>query len=111
MAADFTYKQGEADSVVLTIKDSAGTAIDVTSATLTFTVKRRDKSGSAIFTVADTSFSAKGSGTATMAVSATNTNQTITGEKEQFVGELKIVSGANTYKSEDLIFEIQRAVA
>ena len=57
------------------------------------------------------SFSGKGDGTATMSVSAANTNQTIKGEKEQFVSELKAVVGAKTYKSKDLILEIHQAVA
>lgn len=110
-ASDITFKQGEADSVVLSITDQSGSNISVSGATMTFTVKRRDKSGSAIITIANADFSSKGSGTATMAVDASDTSITITGEKEQYVGELKVVSGSNTYKSKDLIVEIHKAVA
>lgn len=67
--------QGEAKAVTLTIVDQDGTAVDVTTATFAF-VAFEYPGATAVLTLTDAAFSAKGSGTATMALSAANTNLT-----------------------------------
>jgi hypothetical protein len=65
--------QGEAKTVTLTIVDQDGSAVDVATATMTFKAAAR-VGETPVISLTDAAFSAKGSGTAQMALSATDTD-------------------------------------
>lgn len=107
MPTPVELKAGEAKLLSFTIVDEDGNNVDVSGATLTFKLKSGKETGSVAITKADADFASKGSGTATVKVSATDTDLT----KGLYTGELKIQLAAdNIHKSADLDFKILEAI-
>ena len=71
------YYQGEAKTSTITITDESGSVIDVSTATLTLTVKERMSDTTALFTIADGSMdkSQAASGIVGVPFSASNLNR------------------------------------
>lgn len=107
MPSPTELKAGEAKLVTFTILDEDGNNVDVSAATLTFKVKSGKETGSIVITKDDADFASKGNGTATVKLSATDTNLT----KGLYIGELKIQLAAdNIDKSDDLAIKIIEAI-
>lgn len=108
MSADITLKQGEAKTLTFTITDANGDAVDVSLATMTFTMKDQKSDASALVTIVDGSFDKTdgANGIVTCPISATQTNQT----PGKYTGELKTqISASNIDKSSDILIRIIKA--
>lgn len=107
--ADVTVKQKEAKTVRFTVTDADGSAVDLSTSTLQFDIKRHKRDTTALVTKADAVFDKTSAalGIVTVPLSETDLDQAY----GDYVGELKIVfSGSNIDKSADISIEIQKAV-
>ena len=107
--ADIVLKRKEAKTITFTITDSDGSAVDVSSATLTFAVKQNITDSTVIITKADGDFdkTQAANGIVTCILTATDTDRSA----DDFVGELKIYfSASNVDKSSTINISIKEAV-
>jgi len=109
MGFDIELKQGEAKTIKFTMTDASSNAVSLASTTVTFYMKRKKTSSSAIVTVSDLSFSktSVASGVVTMPLSKSDTSQS----EGLYYGELKTqFSASNIDKSDDIKIYIKGAV-
>lgn len=100
-------KAGEAKLVTFTILDEDGAAVNTSGSTLTFKVKSGKETGTVVITKEDGTFITHGNGSATVKLSATETNL----PKGNYIGELKIQFAAdNIDKSDDIAIKIIEAI-
>jgi len=100
-------KSGEAKEIVFTITDAASTSVDVSSATVTFVMKRVG-GGATSISKADTSFNKTNAGNGVISCVLTSTDTQLPG---RYVGELKINFNTNNVdKSRDIDILINEAV-
>ena len=109
--ATVTLKAGEAKTIRFTVTDADGVAVNLSSATLTFVVKKRKGSDvSADIAKNDGNFNKTqaASGIVDVDISSSNSNL----PAANYIGELKIIfSATNIDKSADITFTIEEAVA
>ena len=109
--ATVTLKAGEAKTIRFTVTDANGAVVDLSSATLTFTVKKRKGSDvSADIAKSDGDFdkTQAASGIVDVNISSSNSNL----PAANYVSELKVVFSATCIdKSADITFTIEAAVA
>jgi len=110
MASKITLKQGEAKTVTFTVTDEAGTAVNLSAATLTLGVKKAKSDAAYALTKADAAFGKAQAavGIVTLALAATDTNLA----EDTYIGELKCSwsGGAEIEKSADFFLQIKAAV-
>ncbi len=109
MSNKLVIKQGEAKTVTFTVKDTLGTAVDISAATLLLGVKKSKSDTAYIFSKADADFdkSQAAAGIVAVNLSAADTNQ----PEATYTGELKISwAGPVIKKSEDFFFRVKQAV-
>lgn len=101
-------KRGEAKTVVFTITDKDGNAVDCNSTTVSFVVEDRDDQ-SVVLTKDDASFDKTGAanGILRLALSSTDLDQA----PDEYTAELKIIFTASSIdKSVDIDFIVDRAI-
>ena len=111
MSSKLKLKQGEAKTVIFTVTDSDGVAVDLSEATLLLGVKKAKSDTAYTFSKEDAAFvkSRADEGIVSVDLSAADTNQT----EGTYIGELKCSwtsPTATVEKSEDFYFQIKRAV-
>lgn len=108
--AEIKVKQAEAKNLRLYLTSKTDkTPIDLSTATLTFTVAKRGATPETLFTVTDSEIDKSGavSGVIFVPLSSTNLNQT----PGKYVAELKIYFSAdNIDKSDNIDFIVERAI-
>lgn len=104
------FKQGEADPALqFTITDSSGSAVDVSSATLSLEIKRNKLEDTANISKADGDFDKTDAATGVVTVPITSTDTDIT--PGSYFGELKATFSASDVSiTADFYFEITRSV-
>ena len=104
-----TLKQGEGKTFRFTVTDSDGNVVDITTATLTYTIKRTKGSSTALVQKIDSDFdksdAINGIAKVTLSEEDTNLNQGI------YYSELKVFFSINSVeKSDDILLIIEQAV-
>jgi hypothetical protein len=102
-------KQGEAKTITFTVKDTQGTGVDLSGATLLLGVKKDKADTAYTFAKADQEFnkSQAANGIVSVNLSAADTNQ----PEATYIGELKFAwTGPVIKKSEDFFLQVKRAV-
>lgn len=104
-----TLKAGEAKTLRFTVTDTDGDAVNLTTATLTFTVKKRKDDSSPMISKTDSHFdkTQAASGIVDLPILATDTAI----PAATYTGELKTVfTATNIDKSADITFVVEQAV-
>jgi hypothetical protein len=104
-----TLKQGEGRTLKFTVTDSDGNPVDITSAVLTYTIKRTKNSTTELVQKTDDDFNKldSASGIAKVTLSETDTDLT----QGIYYSELKVYFSANSVeKSDDILLIIEQAV-
>jgi ribosomal protein S11 len=109
--ADVIIKQGEAKTLILTVKDSGGATVDLSAATLLLGVKKSKADVAYAFSKADDDFNKDqaASGIVSVALAAADTDQA----EGKYIGELKCSwTGPPEVidKSADFYIQIKEAV-
>ena len=105
--ADLELKQGEYKQATLTLTDRSGVVANVSSATLTFTARKKGSSVIA-FTIPDGDMDKTDAATGIVIITFTSTHTALTGEYET---ELEAAySATHVVKSDDLTLKIVRAL-
>jgi len=102
-------KQGEAKTVTITVKDSLGTGVDLSGATLLLGVKKDKSEADYTFAKDDQEFdkSQAADGIVSVNLSAEDTDQ----PEATYIGELKCAwAGPVIKKSEDFFLQVKGAV-
>jgi hypothetical protein len=102
-------KQGEAKTVTFTVKDSLGTGVDLSGATLLLGVKKDKSEAEYTITKTDQDFdkSRAANGIVAINLAAEDTNQ----PEATYIGELRCAwTGPVIKKSEDFFLQIKKAV-
>jgi len=103
-------KQGEAKNITITVKDSAGTVVDLSAATLTLGVKANRTDTVYSISKADSSFTktSAASGIVVVKLTATDTNLS----EGDYIADLKCswTGGVTVNKTLDFIIQIKTAI-
>jgi len=109
MVVTKTLKQGEGKNFKFTVTDSDGAVVDITTSTLTFTVKRKKSDSTALIEKLDAVFDKTDAvnGIAKVNLDEDDTNLS----PRQYIAELKVYfSASSVEKSQDIIIIIEQAV-
>lgn len=104
-----TLKQGEGKNLKFTVTDDDGNVVDITSATLTYTLKRKKKDTTPLIQKEDSDFdkTQATSGIARVPLSQTDTDLS----PRIYVSELKVFFSATSVdKSQDILIIVEEAV-
>jgi len=109
MAVTKKIKQGEGKTLKFTVTDADGTVVNITSATLTYTLKRKKSDSTALIEKTDSDFDKTdaASGIAKVSLSQTDTDLSV----RIYVSELKVYFNATMVeKSQDIYINVEEAV-
>lgn len=107
--AELTMKQGEGKTLVFTVTDENDVAVDISTASCTFTLKRAKTSSNIIVQKghADINLGSAASGIAKVTLTEDDTDVTA----GLYYGELKVwFTASSVEKSDDLFLTIEQAV-